>query len=242
MSSSFTFSLCPQSFPASESFPLSYIFASGGQSIGASTSASVLPMNIQDWLPLGWTGLISLLSKELSRVFYSSTVRKHQFFGIQPSLWSNWHPHMITGKTIALTIWIFVGEVMSLLYNILSRFVIVFLPRSKSLFISWLQSPSTVIFEPKKIRLTLFPLFLLSICHEVMGPDAMIFVLWMLSIKPTFSLCSFTFIKRLFSSSSLSAIKGGVICISKVIDISPSNLDPRLCFIQPTISHDVVCI
>ena len=75
-----------------------------------------------------------------------------------------------------------------------------------------------------------------------MGPDAMIFIFWMLSFKATFSLSSFTFIKRLFSSSSLSAIKGGVICISEVIDISPSNLDSSLCFIQPCVSHNVLCI
>ena len=83
------FSSCPQSFPASGSFPMSRLFASGGQSIGASASASVLPMNIQDWFPLGWTGLIALLSKGLSRLFSSTTIWKHQFFSAQPSLWSN---------------------------------------------------------------------------------------------------------------------------------------------------------
>ena len=84
------FSFCLQSFPASGSFPyLSQFFASGGQSIGA--SATVLPMNIQDWFPLGLTGLIYLQSKELSRIFSNTTVQKHQFFCIQPSLWSNSH-------------------------------------------------------------------------------------------------------------------------------------------------------
>ena len=83
------FSSCPQSFPASGSFPVSQFFASGGQRIGVSASASVLPMNIQDWFPLGWTGWISLQSKGLSRVFSSTTVQKPQFFGAQPSLWSN---------------------------------------------------------------------------------------------------------------------------------------------------------
>ena len=82
---------CPQSFPASGSFPTSWFFASGGQSIGASASASVLPVNIQDWFPLALTGLISLQSKGLSRVFSNTTDWKHQFFGIQPSLWSNSH-------------------------------------------------------------------------------------------------------------------------------------------------------
>ena len=83
------FSSCPKSFLASESFPKSWLFVSGGQSIGASASALVLSMNIQGWLPLGLTGLISLLSKRLSRVFSSTTVQRHEFFSDQPSLWSN---------------------------------------------------------------------------------------------------------------------------------------------------------
>ena len=85
------FSSCPQAFPASGSFPMSWLFISGGQSIGASASVSVLPMNIQGWFPLGLTGLISLLSKGLSRVFSNTTAWKHQFFGAQPSLCSNSH-------------------------------------------------------------------------------------------------------------------------------------------------------
>ena len=84
LSSVVTFSSCIQSFPASGSFPMSQFFASGGQSIGVSASASVLPVNIQDWFHLGLTGLISLLSKGLWRVFSNTTVQKHQFFGIQP--------------------------------------------------------------------------------------------------------------------------------------------------------------
>ena len=97
-----------------------------------------------------------------------------------------------------------VGKLMSLLFSMLSRLVIGFLPRSKCLLVSWLQSPSAVILETRKIKSdTVSP----SISHEVMGPDAMIFVFWMLSFKPTFSLSSFTFIKRLFSSSLLSAIR-----------------------------------
>ena len=113
------FSSCLKSFPASGSFPMSQFFATGGQSIGA--SASVLTMNIQDWFPLGLTGWISLQSKRLSRVFSNTTVQKHQFFGAQFSLWSNLHPYMVTGKTIALTRQTFVGKVMSLLFNMLSR-------------------------------------------------------------------------------------------------------------------------
>ena len=92
ISSSVTpFSSCPQSFPASRIFQMSQLFISGGQSIGASVSASVLPMNIQSWFPIGWTGLISLQSQGLSRVFSSITIQKHHFFGTQPSLWSNSH-------------------------------------------------------------------------------------------------------------------------------------------------------
>ena len=85
------FSSCPQSFPASGSFPVSWLFTSGGQSIGASASASVLPMNIQGWLFLGLSGLTFLHSKQIWRVFSNTTDRKHQFFSAQPSLWSNSH-------------------------------------------------------------------------------------------------------------------------------------------------------
>ena len=85
--------LIPQSFPGPGSFPMSQLFASGGQSIGVSASTSVLPMNTQDWSPLGWTGWISLQSKGLSRVFFNTTVQKHQFFSAQPSSQSNSHIH-----------------------------------------------------------------------------------------------------------------------------------------------------
>ena len=143
--------------------------------------------------------LKSLLRHHRSK---ASLLRCSAFFIVQLS-----RPYMTTGKTIDLTRWTFVGKVMSLLLNMLSRLVITFLPRSKRLLISWLQAPSAVILEPTKIKSatvsTVFP----SVCHEVLGPDAMIFIFWMLSFKPTFSLSSFTFIKRLFSSSSLSAIR-----------------------------------
>ena len=145
-----------------QGLPTSQFFASGSQSIGA--SASVLPMNWKGWFPLGLTGLICLLSKGLSRVFSCTTVWKHQFFSIQPPLWTKLsHPYMTTGKTIALTIKTFIGKVMSLLFNTLSRFVITVLPKSKYLLISWLQSPSTLILEPKKVRsdsFHFFPLYL----------------------------------------------------------------------------------
>ena len=114
-------------------------------------------------------------SKGLSRVSSNITVQKHQFFGaffmVQLS-----HTYMTTGKTIALTRWTFVGKVMSLLFNILSRLVIIFLPRNKCLLISWLQSPCTVILEPKQIKSCTVSIVFPSICREVMGPDAMIFL------------------------------------------------------------------
>ena len=120
------FSSCLQSFPASGSFQMSQLFTSGGQRTGVSASASVLPMNTQDWFPLGWTGWISLQSKGLSRVFSNTTVQKHlqhsAFCIVQLS-----HPFVITGKTIALTRRTFAGKVTSLLFNMMSRLVITFL-------------------------------------------------------------------------------------------------------------------
>ena len=137
--------------------------------------ASVLPKNTQDWSPSEWTGWISLQSKGLSRVFSNTTVQKHQFFGTQPFFVVQLSlPYMTTGKTVALTIWTFAGIVMSLLFNTLSRLVIAFLPRSKHLFISWLLSPSAVILEPKKIKSVSVSIVSSSICHEVLGPGAMI--------------------------------------------------------------------
>ena len=116
------------------------------------------------------------------------------------------HPYMATRKTIALTSWIFVGNIMSLLFNILFRFIIAFLPRKKYLLILCLQSPTTAILEPRKMKSVTVSSFPLSTCHEVMGSGAWSKFFWMLSFKPAFSLSSFTFIKGLFSSSSLSAI------------------------------------
>ena len=129
------FSFCLQSFPASRSFPLSQLFTSGGQSTGASSSASILPRSIHSWFSLGLTGLISLQSiqgsfKSLRQHHNSkaSHLQHSAFFMIQLS-----QLYMTTGKTIALTIWTFVSNVTSLLFNMLSRFVTVFLPRCKTL-------------------------------------------------------------------------------------------------------------
>ena len=143
---------------------MSQLFTSGGQNIGASTSVSVLSKSIQSWFPLGLTDLISLLSKELSRVpqhhnSKASILWCSTFFMVHLLC-----PYMTTGKTIALTIQTFVGKVMSLPFNTLSSFVTDFLPRSKCLLISWPQSPSAVILEPKKIKsITVSP----SVCREV---------------------------------------------------------------------------
>ena len=139
-----------------------------------------------DWLDLlAVQGILkSLLQHHSSK---ASILWCSAFFIVQLS-----HPYMTTGKTIALTRWTFVSKVIFLLFNMLSRLVITFLPMSKCLLISWLQSPSAMILEPPKI---------IVFCH-----------------------------------------KGGIICISEVSDISPGNLDPGLCFIQPSISHDMLCM
>ena len=132
---------------------MSQFFASDSQSIGVSTSASVLPMNIQDWFPLALTSWISLQSKGLSKSLLqhhsskASILRRSAFFIVQLS-----HLYLTTGKTIALTRWTFVSKVTSLLFNMVSSLVIAFLPKSKRLLISWLKSPSAVILEPRKIK------------------------------------------------------------------------------------------
>ena len=154
-----------------------------------------------DWLDLlAIQGTLkNLLQNHSSK---ASILRCSAFFMVQLS-----HPYITTGKTIALTRQTSVGKVMSLLFNVLSRLVIALLQRSKHLLISWLQSPSAVILEPKKIKFLTVFIISLSICHEVMGLDVIIFIFWMLIFKPAFSLSSFSFIKRLFSSSCLSVIK-----------------------------------
>ena len=137
------------------------------------------------------------------------------------------------GKTIALTRRTFVGKVMSLLFNMLSWLVIAVLPRSKRLLISWLQSPSAVILEPRKIKSATISTVSPSICHEVMGPDTMIFVFWMLSFKPAFSLSFFTFIKRLFSSSLLSAIRVVSSAYLRLLIFLTAILIPACAFSSP---------
>ena len=174
--------LLPSIFPSIRVFSSELAFCIRCQSIEASASASVLSMNSQDWFPLEWTGWISFQSEGLSRVFSKSKVQKHQFFDAQhlhsptlTSVYDYWKNHRF------LTIWTFVSKVMPLLFNMLSRIVIAFLPRSKCLFISWLQSPSAVILEPEKIKSVIVSIVSPSICHEVMGVDAMILVTFLLA-------------------------------------------------------------
>ena len=167
-------------------------------SISPSSEYSGLISFRMDWLDvLAVQGTLkSVLQYHSSKAV--SVLQRSAFFMVQLL-----HPYMTTGKTIALTKWTFVGKVMSLLFNMLSRLVTALLPRSKHLLISCVQSPSAVILEPKKIKSVTVSIVSPSICHEVMGPKAMIFIFLTLSFKPTFSLSSFTFTKRLFSSSSL---------------------------------------
>ena len=177
-----------------------------------------------DWLDLlAVQGTLkSLLQHHSSK---ASILQRSAFFIVQLS-----HLYMTTGKTIPLTRQAFVGKVMSLLFNMLSKLVITFLPRSKLLLILWLQSPSTVILEPRKIKsATVSP----SICHELMGSDAMILVFWILSFKPTFSLSYFTFIKRLFSSSSLSAIRVVSSAYLRLLIFLPAILIPTCASSSP---------
>ena len=155
--------LPPSTFWASGSFPMNQFFISGAQSIGVSASAWVLPMNIQDLFLLGWTGWLSY-SQRLSRVFSVTTVQKYQFFTAQLSLWSNSHIHIWLLETTALTRRTFVGKIMSLFFNMLSSLIITFLPKSKGLLISWLQSPSAVIWETPKLTFLTVSIVSPSIC------------------------------------------------------------------------------
>ena len=194
---SFSYAIQP-SHPLSPLFLLPSIFLS--IRVFSSEYTGLISFRI-DWFDLlAIQGTLKSLLQHHS--WKASILQRPAFFVVQLS-----HPYMTAGKTIPLTRWTYVRKVMSRLFNMLSRLVIAFLPRSKHLLISWLQSPSAVILEPKEIKsLTVF-LVSPSICHEVLGPLAMILVVCILSFKPAFSLFSFTFIKSLFSSSSLSAIR-----------------------------------
>ena len=156
---------------------MSHLFTSRGQSIGTSAPALTSPSNDYSGLiffRIDWSNLLAVQGTLKSLLQHNSSKASilwcYAFLIVQLL-----HPYMTTGKNIALTRWTFVGKIMFLLFNMLSRLVITFLPRSKCLLISWLQSPSTVISEPKKQPVTV-PTASPSICHEVMRPDAMILV------------------------------------------------------------------
>ena len=163
---------------------MSWLFVSGGQSIGVLASGSVFPMNIQGWFPLGLTDLIFLLSKEFSRVFSSTTVWKYYSFApsllCDPALTSihdYWGNYSFDYGDLC-------QQTTSLLFKMLSRFVIAFLTRSKHFLILWLQSLSSVILQPKKIKSVIVSTFSPSVYHEVMGLNVMIIIFCMLSFKP----------------------------------------------------------
>ena len=189
-----------------------------------------------DWLDLLAVHgtLKSLLQHHSSK---ASILQCSAFFIVQLS-----HPKMTIGKTIALTRWKFVGKVMSLLFNMLFRLLIAFLPRSKHLLISWLQSPSAVILEPKKINFVTVSIVSPCICPEMMRQDDMIFVFWMLSFKPAFSLYSFIFIRRLFSSSLLSAIRMVSSACLRLLMFLLAILIPACASSSPTFCIDLLCI
>ena len=193
-----------QSFPASGSLQMSQLFTSSSQkywrfsfNISLSNECSeLISFRVDSFHLLVVQGTLKSLLQYHN--LKASVLPCLAFFAVQLS-----HPYMTTRKTIALTM---VFNTLLLLFEMLSRLVIAFLPRSQPLLIAWPHSPSEVILEPKKINSVTVSIVSPSICHEVMGPDAMILVFWVLSFKPAFSLSSFTFIRRL-SSSSLSTIR-----------------------------------
>ena len=200
-----------------------------------SFSFSISPSNEHPGLisfTMDWLDLLAVqgtLKSFLQHHSSKASIFRHSaFFTVQLS-----HPYMTTGKTIALTRRTFVGKVMSLLFNMLSRLVITFLPRGKCLLISWLQSPSAVILEPQKVKSDTVSTVSPSISQEVMGPDAMILVFYMLSFKPTFSLFSFTFNQRLFSSFLLLAIRVVSSAYLRLLIFLPEILIPACASTSP---------
>ena len=217
---------------------MSQFFSWGGQSIGASASAPVLPVYSgliffrMDWLDLlAVQGTLKrLLQHQSSKV---SILWHSGFFVVQLS-----HPYMTTGKTIVLAIWDFVGKVMPMLFNTLFKFDITSLSRRKNLLILWLQSLSTVILEPTKIKSDTVSTFSPSICHGTGCHDLHFLIL---SCKLDFSVSSFTFIKRLFNSSSFLTLKWYHLHIWGCCYF-PWQSWLSLWFVQPSTSHHVLCI
>ena len=203
-----------------------------------SFSFSISPSNEHPQLisfRMEWLDLLAVQGTLKSLLQHHSSkaliFRRSAFFTVQLS-----HPYMTTGKTIALTRWTSVDRVMSLLFNMLSKLVITFLPRSKRLLISWLQSPFAVILEPKKIKSDTVSTVPPSISHEVMECHHLklrCHDLSFLNVEPTFSLSSFTFIKRLFSSSSLSAIRVVSSAYLRLLRFLPAVLIPACASFSP---------
>ena len=218
------FSSCPQSFPALGSFPMGQLFAWGGQSVGVSASVSVHLMNTQDWSPLRCTGWISLqfkgLSTESSPIPQFKSINSSALSFLQSPTLTSTHDYW---KNHSLDRWTFVDKAVSLLFNMLTRLVITFLPRSKHLLTSWLPSPFAVILEPPKIKFdtlstvspSIFPWTDGTRCHDFSFLNAELYA--------NFFTLLFHFHQEAFSSSSLSAIRVVIVCISEVIDISPGK-------------------
>ena len=240
LSSVTPFSSFLQSFPASGSFLMSCLFVSGGQ-VYWSFSFSISPSN-------EYSGLISFridcfdllavqgILKSLQHHSSKTSILQHStFFMVQLS-----YPYMTTGKTIALTRWTFVSKVMFLLFNMLSKFFIAFLPRSKCLLISWLQSPSAVIWEPTKISLSLFPWFphLFAVKWWDQMPWSYFSECWVIS---QLFHCPLSLSSRgsSESSSSLGAIRVVSFAYLRLLIFLPAILIPACAFIQPSVSHDV---
>ena len=218
------FSSSPQSFPESRFFPNESALIRQPKCwsfcISLSNEYAVLiSFRIDSFDLLAVQGTLKSLYQHHNSK--ASILQPSAFFTIQLS-----SLYITAGKTIALTVQTFVGKAMSLLFNMPSRFAIAFLPLSKHLLISWLQSPSAVILEPKKRKSVTISIFSPSICHEVMGPEAMILVFWMLNYKPAFSCSSFTFIHRLFRSSLLSASRVVVYAYLRSLIFLPAILIP----------------
>ena len=237
LSSSVISSSCPQSFPAPGSFPMTQLFfASGGQSIGASVSASILPISGLISFRIDLFDLLAVQGPLKSLLQHhslkASIILCAIFFMAQLS-----HLYMTTGKTIALTRQNFVGKVISLHFNMLSRFVIAFLPRSKHLNLMAVVTSDCGAQENK-----ICPCFLsfLSICPEVMGLDAMILVFWMMSFKPALSLSLSPSSRGLLVPLHL-LHEGSVNCILGLLIFLPAILI-QAWFIQLSISHNVLCI
>ena len=219
------------------SLPVSWLLRSGAQSVGASTS--VLPVIIQDQFSLWLTGLISLLSRGLWGVFSNTKFKNINSlaFGLLsgPTLTSIREYY----KNRSLDYTDFVGKVMSLLFNTLSRFVIAFLPRSKCLLISWLQSLPSVMLEAKKIKSVTVQLSS-SICQEVMRPNAMVLVFWMLRFKLFFTLSPSS--RGSLVPLHFLPLEYYHLHIYNIVDISSGSLNSSLLLIQHSILLDVLCI